>query len=67
MKLKNKNLNAADIEVSLDELLILNSALNEVCNGLDQFDFETRVGAPHSEVTILLQKVNSIIDEVESN
>lgn len=33
------------IGMSRDELLIVNAALNEVCNGIEVFEFETRIGA----------------------
>ncbi|MCE2029935.1 hypothetical protein [Sessilibacter corallicola] len=59
--------NTADVKVSIDELLILNNSLNEVCHGLDQFEFETRMGASHEDVKGLLKKVGSIIDELEKS
>lgn len=34
----------ADISLSYDDLVIVNNIFNEVCNGLDVFEFETRIG-----------------------
>ena len=49
-----------------DELLIISSALNEVLNGLDIFEFETRMGASKDEVDSLLKKINSVLDGFEN-
>lgn len=35
----------AEINITEEELLISNSALNEICNGIDIAEFETRIGA----------------------
>jgi hypothetical protein len=66
MELINKSDKKADVRTSLDELLILNNALNEVCNGLDEFEFESRMGVSHAECVELLKKIASIIDNLES-
>ena len=66
MDLNESSSSKIKVELSLEELLILNSALNEVCNGLDQFDFDTRMGASHDDVNALLSRVNFVIDSVES-
>lgn len=36
----------ADISLSYDDLVIVNNIFNEVCNGLDVFEFETKIGTP---------------------
>ena len=36
--------NSATIRLSNDDLVLLNNVFNEVCNGLDIADFETRIG-----------------------
>lgn len=50
------------IRASEEELLILNNALNEVCNGLPLRDFETRVGAPLASAEHLLRIVGAALD-----
>jgi len=54
------------ISVSLTEedLLILNNALNEVCNGLDIIDFTTRIGASREHVKSLLDQVGGLFDMI---
>lgn len=59
--------NTADINISFDELLVISNSLNEVCNGLDQFDFETRMGVSNADVQALLSKISSIIDTLEKS
>ncbi len=47
------------------EMLIINSALNEICNGIDLPEFETRVGAEKLEVEELLESIGSVIDRMK--
>ncbi|MBU9814178.1 hypothetical protein J1781_04780 [Rahnella sp. C60] len=53
-------------ELSLDnnELLILYSALNEVCNGISVPEFETRIGASKETAFTLLNDLGRILDKV---
>ena len=53
-------------ELSLDnnELLILYSALNEVCNGISVPEFETRIGASKEAAFTLLNDLGRILDKV---
>lgn len=56
------------VDLSLDEaeLLILNNALNEVCNGIDidDFEFPARIGAEREEARTLLQRLRSLYEEL---
>ena len=56
----------ADIQFSIDELLILNNALNEVCNGIKLPEFSTRMGAEREEVKIFLKSINKLIHALRS-
>jgi hypothetical protein len=38
------------VDLSRDELLIVNAALNEVLNGIAVFEFETRIGTTRDRV-----------------
>jgi hypothetical protein len=49
------------LSISDDELLIVNNALNEVCNALPRASFETRMGATLSDVRSLLDSVNTLL------
>lgn len=54
----------ADLRLTEDELLILNSALNEICNGISVSEFDTRIGATRDEVTLLLEKIGQTLDVI---
>ncbi|SCA58806.1 hypothetical protein AB751O23_AP_00160 [Chlamydiales bacterium SCGC AB-751-O23] len=56
-----------EVSLSVDELIIINNSLNEVCNGLDIWEFETRMGFSKEEVSKLLEKVNALVDSVDKN
>lgn len=56
----------ADISITESELLILNSVLNEVCNGIDIAEFETRIGSERDNVAALLSKIGSVLDQMSS-
>lgn len=53
------------IELTREELLILNAALNEVCNGIALFEFDTRIGASRDQVVGLLKEVNEMLDNMD--
>jgi hypothetical protein len=50
-------------QFTADELLIINNALNEVCNGIDIDEFGTRIGASTVEVRSLLASVGNVIEK----
>ena len=51
------------IELTNDELAIINNALNEVCNGIDlQGEFETRMGCTLFEARHLLNRIRELSD-----
>jgi hypothetical protein len=56
---------SATIKLSLHELLLVNNALNEVCNGVrdleDDGEFATRLGASREECRRLLREVGGIL------
>ena len=47
-----------------DEAYILNNALNEVCNGIhiEDWEFQTRMGAEREEARALLDRVGQLIE-----
>jgi len=57
--------NAAEVEFAYGELLLLNAVLNEVCNGIDVFEFETRIGAGRAEVERLMGEIQIVLDKIE--
>ena len=56
----------SQVEIGRDELLIVNAALNEVCNGIAAFEFETRTGADRARVAALLKEVGALLDKMDS-
>jgi len=66
MKVIKTNPRSVDVNLSLEEIIIINNALNEVCNALDQFEFQTRMGVEHYEVEKLLKQINAIVVYMES-
>jgi hypothetical protein len=61
MRLLKRDGTAYTVEVSEAELTLLNNALNEVCNGIDVPEFETRLGATEAEAQSLLKRINSLL------
>jgi hypothetical protein len=61
----NSSHDLANVSFSRDELLVLNAALNEICNGVDVFEFETRIGADREFVTTLLHEIGSVLDSMD--
>ena len=48
------------VELTTDELGIINNALNEVCNGIPlEGEFDTRMGCTMEEARALLAKIHS--------
>jgi hypothetical protein len=52
------------IELTPDEFLVINNALNEVCNGLEVPEFSTRIGVDRAEALKLLREVSASYDEM---
>ncbi|OGB33214.1 MAG: hypothetical protein A3F78_08605 [Burkholderiales bacterium RIFCSPLOWO2_12_FULL_61_40] len=65
MKIIDYTKDNSTVEVSADELLIFNAALNEVSNGIALFEFDTRIGASREEVAALLTGVSDILDKMQ--
>jgi hypothetical protein len=54
------------ISVTREELLIVNNALNEVCNGIEVFEFETRIGESPERVAALLNEIGALLDRMHA-
>lgn len=55
----------AEIKLTVEELKTINNALNEVCHGIEVFEFETRMGVSRERTTAILESFGKLIDEVE--
>lgn len=53
---------ATELSLTENELLILNSALNEICNGMAISEFETRIGATKEDAALLLSGISRALD-----
>lgn len=54
---------AKTIKLTNEELIILNNALNEVLHGVEVPGFHSRIGGTAEEAIMLLDRINSIINE----
>jgi hypothetical protein len=66
MKTVSYTKNYSIVEFSADELLVFNAALNEICNGMNVPEFDTRIGASREEVIALLKSVQNALDRMDS-
>jgi hypothetical protein len=62
MKIVGKTLNEFTILVSNEEAVTINNALNEVCNGIDVPEFETRMGCKETEARKLLSEFHAALN-----
>ena len=51
----------ADLALTVEDLRIINNALNEVCHGIAVPEFATRMGASLPEVQALLDRVHAVL------
>ena len=53
----------AHVQLSRDEWVLINNALNEVCNGvhISDWEFQTRLGATKEEARKLLAKIRNVL------
>lgn len=58
--------NAALLACSKDEILVIHSALNEICNGIELFEFETRIGASRDAASTLLAEIGGVLNRLDN-
>jgi len=56
----------AHVTLSFDEVCVIAQALNEVCNGIELFEFETRMGADEDYVSNLLKEFVCLRNEIKN-
>jgi hypothetical protein len=66
MKLNQIANRTANISITEEELLVICNALNEVCNGMDVEEFDTRMGASLESVSRLLGELSKVADIVQN-
>lgn len=65
MELLNNDATSAEVRLSIDDLITIHQSMNEVCNGIDLFEFQTRIGVSREEVSNLMRIINQIIEKIE--
>lgn len=57
----------AHLLFSIDELILLNNVLNELCYGINisDADIESRIGGSHSDMSDLLSNISGVIENIE--
>lgn len=53
------------IELAKNELGVLTNALNEVCNGIEVWEFDTRMGIKIEDARVLLASLASIYKKAD--
>lgn len=66
MEVIKSTMSQLNINVSRDELLVINAALNEVCNGVELFEFETRIGASKARALEVLGEIGQMLDRMDA-
>jgi hypothetical protein len=64
MKVNSVSAEYVDARLNEAELSLLNNALNEILNGIDIEEFETRLGASRRESRALLEEIGSILAQM---
>jgi len=54
-----------DARFTVDELVILNNAINESLNGIEGWEYHTRLGATQTEAQLLLTKIAQAIEATQ--
>jgi len=66
MTLINIRPDSCVLELEKQEIGCINNALNEVCNGIDIAEFETRLGCSVKKMQDLLSQVSNIVRRLDS-
>ena len=66
MQIQAVSHNGALVQLSEDDLLLINNALNEVCHALDIQEFATRMGAERAAAERLMTSIGALVDQVEA-
>lgn len=58
----------AEMSLTREDLIAINNALNEVCNGMElEGEFDTRIGCSLEEARELLRITNTLISKMQSS
>lgn len=65
MEIVSRERNSVCVRMSLQEVWAVNNALNEVCNGIDVPEFETRMGVSMQQAEALLFNIQQVLGKLE--
>ena len=56
----------ADLRLSVDELVLLSNALDEICSGIDydEVEFADRIGVDRSEAEMLQRRLLGVLERL---
>jgi len=66
MEIKSLGPDGAHVILNMVDLIILNNSMNEARECLEDWEFETRVGATKNELANLLETFGELIDQQRS-
>jgi hypothetical protein len=66
MQVQAVSQNGTLVQLSEDDLLLINNALNEVCHALDIREFATRIGVDRAAADRLLTAISALANQVEA-
>lgn len=68
MKVVNIEKASVRLEFTVDELIGINNALNEICHNsdIDENDCHARLGIAYQETLELLKSIGRVIEKIES-
>jgi hypothetical protein len=67
MKLLGSDDGHADLRIGIEELILLHTALQEICHGfqLSDRDFQEILGVQRGEATALLRRFGGVLDRLD--
>jgi len=68
MKVKTLGVGVALVELTSTEIITINNALNEVCNGIRlESEFDTRMGCTVEDARSLLAEINKLGNSLDNS
>lgn len=65
MKIIESVSDQTSISIEREELLLIYAVLNEICNGIEVFEFETRIGVNRGRALDFMSEVGILLDRIE--
>jgi hypothetical protein len=66
VEIKSVTKEFVDLRLTVDELMLLNNAISESLNAIEQWEYHTRVGATAAEAQALLHEIHDTIDQTRN-